>query len=120
MRIALAGLAALLLCGCGQTPEPLHAGGKPISHWLEGLHDRNPNVRKTAVAKLGNIGSEDPAARPAVLGALKDADVAVRCQAVLALARAIDDPAVVQALQEAAKDKDAKVREFATRALKQL
>ena len=120
MRIALAGLAVFLLCGCAQPPESLHAGGKPIEHWLERARDRDPSIRKAAVTKLGNIGTEDPAARPAVLAALKDADASVRCQAILGLSRALDDPAVVEALQAAAKDKDAKVREFATRALKQL
>jgi HEAT repeat protein len=35
--------------------------------------------------ELGNIGPGDPAALPALTGALKDADAGVRCEAVLAL-----------------------------------
>jgi HEAT repeat protein len=97
----------------------LLGGGRPLEHWLKRLQDRNPKSRKEAVNKLGNMGTEDAAARSAVVGALKDPDAAVRCEAILALARGLEDPSVVEALQHAARDKDAKVREFATRALKQ-
>jgi HEAT repeat protein len=97
----------------------LVGGGRPVEHWLLRLQDRDPKTRKQAVTKLGNMLSEDPAARSAVVGALKDPHAAVRCDAVLALARAVDDPEVTQALEQAVRDKDAKVREFATRALKQ-
>ena len=118
-RLCLIGFV-LLFCGCSQPPESLHAGGKSIDYWLQRSHDHDARIRKEAVAKLGNIGTEDPGARPAVIAALKDADASVRSQAVQALARAIDDPEAAQALREATKDKDPKVRDYAIRALKQL
>jgi HEAT repeats len=120
MRFAWVVVALVLVAGCSQPPESLHAGGKSIEYWLQRAHDRDARVRKDAIHMLGNVGTEDPAARPAVIAALKDSDAAVRSQVVQALARALDDPEAVQALREATKDKDAKVRDYANRALKQL
>ncbi len=120
MRFSSLGIVLILCCGCSQAPESLRSGGKSIDHWLQRVHDRDAKVRKEAVTKLGNVGTEDPAARPAVIGALKDADLSVRLQAVQALARALDDSQAVEALREATKDKAAKVRDLAAKALKQL
>src|SRR5689334_10868552 len=80
-----AGLA-LMVTGCGHAPPTL-AGGKPVSYWVEELKNPDPKLRKTAVAKLGNVGSTDPAAFPAVCEALKDSDAAVRREAILALVK---------------------------------
>jgi HEAT repeat protein len=95
------------------------AGGRPVSHWLKGLQDRDAKVRKTAVIKLGNVGNADPAALPAVIGALKDPDAPVRCEAILALVRnaplAREAIPVLTAMQQ--HDRSPQVRVYAAKAL---
>jgi HEAT repeat protein len=107
--------------GCGEG-KPTTAGGEPAEHWVQALQDPDPKVRKKAATKLGNIGTADAAAVPALAGALKDRDAEVRAEAALALLR-IGPPAseAVPALEEAAgNDKDAKVRSYATKALEKI
>lgn len=115
------GILVILLMGCGQ-PKATLAGGKSISHWLQALQAPDPTVRKTAVNKLGNIGTADPAALPAVVGALKDPDAAVRCEAILALLR--NGPAAKEALptlmEMQRSDRNAQVRSYAAQALAKL
>jgi HEAT repeat protein len=106
--------------GCGQAP-PTQVGGKPVSHWVQALQDRDPQVRKKAVDKLGNVGTADPAVVPALIQAVKDRDARVRAEAVLRLLQL--GPAArdaVPALAEARKDPDAKVRAHAARALERI
>jgi HEAT repeat protein len=109
---------ALLAAGCGE-PAAMTAGGKPVSHWLQALQDPDARVRKKAVTKLGNVGTADPAAIPAVAAALKDRDARVRVEAALALLKL--GPAAKEAeaaLAEAARtDPDGRVRDCAARAL---
>jgi HEAT repeat protein len=71
-------------------------------------HD-DARCREAAVAALGAIG--DPAALPAVLGALHDVPT-VRRRATVALA-GFDDPRVTPALRAAAEDRDWQVRQAA-------
>jgi HEAT repeat protein len=115
------GILAFLLLGCGQ-PKATLAGGKPVSYWLKAIQDRDPKVRKTAVVKLGNVGTVDSAALPAVLGALKDPDAAVRREAILALLKFA--PAANEAIQTLLEmqrnDRDAQVRTYAAQALAKL
>jgi HEAT repeat protein len=115
------GILVFLLIGCGQ-PKAMRAGGKPVSHWLQALQSPDPQVRKTAVNKLGNIGTADSAALPSVIGALKDPDATVRCEAILALLR--NGPAVNEAiptlLEMQRNDRNAQVRSYAAQALAKL
>ena len=118
--VAAVGLA-VLASGCGQT-QPTLAGGKPVSHWLQALQDPDPKVRKTAVSKLGNVGTADPAALPAVIGSLKDPDAGVRCAAILALVRSgpASEEAIPTLTEMQRNDRDAQVRSYAAQALEKL
>jgi HEAT repeat protein len=119
MRLLLI-ILILSLSGCGRS-TPLQSRGKPVTHWLESLQDRDASVRKKAVVALGHVGDADPAAIPAVMGAVKDKEAVVRRQAVLALlnlgARAKEAEAV---LTEAQTDRDAQVRAYALKALERI
>jgi vesicle coat complex subunit len=120
IAIVGAGLVCLLI-GCGQ-PKAMLAGGKPVSHWLKALQDPDPKVRKTAVAKLGSVGTADTAALPAVLGALKDPHAAVRREAILAVLKC--GPAASEAIPTLAEmqrnDRNPQVRSYAAQALGKL
>jgi HEAT repeat protein len=117
--LALALLAvAVAAFGCSRA-TPTLAGGKPVNHWIEALQSPDAATRKHAVAKLGNVGPADPAAFPALLGALKDRDAGVRREAILAVMKcgpdAKDAVRVLTDLRE--NDRDSKVREYAAKAL---
>jgi len=111
----------LVFGGCGKQRAPL-TGGKPISHWVQVLHDREAKVRKEAVFKLGNAGTTDAAVLPALIGALQDSDSRVRSEAILALAKSSRD---VKEANDAlahvrSSDRDPHVRSLAAKALKKL
>lgn len=115
-------LLALVAGGCAQEGKPLSAGGKPVRYWVEALRSPDARLRKQAAFKLGNVGSADPAAFPALLGALKDRNASVRCAVVLALLK-FDERAeeILPSLAELKqKDRDASVRACAARALESL
>jgi HEAT repeat protein len=111
----------VLLGGCGPA-LPTLAGGKPVSYWIESLHDPEAKVRKNAVFKLGNVGPMDPAVFPALREALTDPDARVRREAILALMKygpgAEETVPILVELQRA--DRDAQVRSCAARALEKL
>jgi len=111
--------ATVLPAGCSNNQEPLTAGGKPVSHWVEALKSPDAKLRKTAVKKLANVGAANPAAVPALAGALKDRDAGVRAEAALGLLRVGPDAkGAAAALQEAArKDTNPTVRAHAGKAL---
>lgn len=121
MRIFALVVLALLASGCHKA-EPALAGGKPIDQWILALNDANPQVRKTAVTKLGNVGPVDPAAFPALHAALNDREAVVRCEVILALLKF--GPQAKDALPALAeirrRDPDAKVRDYASKALAKL
>jgi vesicle coat complex subunit len=118
-RLALTVVLAVLAGGCGHAPTL--AGGKPVSYWVEALQGPDPKLRQTAVFKLGNVGPADPAALPAVQGALKDRDARVRCAAVVALMKfGPVSREAVPALNELRHDRDAQVRAYAAAALGKL
>jgi HEAT repeat protein len=108
------------LCGCGES-KPTTVHGKSVTHWVQALQDRDTRVRKKAVEALGNVGSADPAAIPALIMALKDHDAGVRAAATLALLKigpAAQDASA--ALTDAQQDKDQKVRDYAAKALERI
>src|SRR5438046_5014679 len=90
-RILVTTALALLIGvgGCGKT-EPT-VGGQSVSHWIEALKAPDARLRKKAATKLGNAATIDPAAVPALIGALKDRDAAVRAEAIVSLMRVGDD-----------------------------
>jgi len=119
-RLLIALVGAVFLSGCGQAP-PIQAGGKPVTYWVGALQDADPNIRKTAVFKLGNVGSTNSAVVPALLGACSDAEPRVRCEAILALMKC--DPAAKEAipvLRELRQDPDERVRTYAGKGLSKL
>jgi HEAT repeat protein len=120
-RFSLGIVLIVCLSGCRPAAPPL-SGGKPVSHWLEALKDPNPQQRKTAVFKLGNIGPTNPAVGPALLEALKDGDAAVRREAILAWMKfgpgAREAVGALTELQH--RDPDGQVRTCAGQALHKL
>jgi HEAT repeat protein len=106
--------------GCAKAP-PTMAHDKPVGHWVQAVRDPDARVRKRAVNVLGNVGTADPAALPALTVAVSDRDAAVRAAAVLALLK-IGPPAreAVPALTEAQKDRDPTVRAYAAKALRRI
>jgi HEAT repeat protein len=108
----------MVLCGCTQTPPPTLSGGKPVAYWLKALQSADAKARQEAVFKLGNVGSADPSAYPAVFGALKDSSAKVRREAVLSLMKFGDEARdAAPALRELERDPDATVRAYAAKAL---
>jgi len=114
-------IASALTVGCGPA-APTLAGGKQVNHWVEASHDADPKKREEAVEKLGNVGSADPAAYPALTSALKDPNAKVRGAAILGIVRA--GPAakgavpILQDLKD--HDPDPGVRDYAAKALKKI
>ncbi|HJZ91586.1 MAG TPA: HEAT repeat domain-containing protein [Gemmataceae bacterium] len=117
-RGALVALLAAALTGCTKH-APTHAGGKPVAYWVQALDSPDAHLRREAVEKLGNVGPADPAARPAVLRALRDKDANVRKAAVVALRKfGPPDPEASGLLTDLkAHDPDPQVRSYAARAL---
>lgn len=121
--LRLAVLIGLLTAtGCGPPDAPLTAGGHPVAYWLAELGKPDAKARAKAVKELGRVGPADPAAIPAVTGALKDRDAGVRKAAVLALLNL--GPAAVEALpvlvEASTKDADPAVRSHAAKAVERV
>jgi HEAT repeat protein len=117
MRRTLVAALLIVVSGCGQPQPPPR-----VSHWVQALRQPDARVRKEAAFKLGNLGPTDPAVSPALIGALKDADAGVRCEAILALTKCGPDAQaaipVLADLQQ--RDPNARVRSYASKALKKL
>ena len=98
------------------------AGGKPVEHWLQALQDPDAKVRKVAVTKLGNVGTADPAALPAILSALKDPDADVRGEVILALMKfgTLTQEEISALTEMKDRDADPHVRALAIKALEKL
>ena len=121
--IAVISISAITIClsGCQQKAVLLSVHGKSVSDWVAALKDREPHVRKKAVAALQSVGQADPAAIPAITGALADQDATVRDAAALALLNIGPDAAYsADALRVAQSDKNALVRTHATAALQRI
>jgi HEAT repeat protein len=117
--LVFAGL--LSVAGCAKT-GPVVAGGKTAAHWVKALKDPDAKQRRTAARKLGNIGTADPAALPALLEALKDNEAEVRQEAILSLVKfgtaASDAAPVLREMKE--RDPEPQVRIYAEKALKKI
>jgi HEAT repeat protein len=106
-------LIALALTACGKSTPP-QAGGRSIDHWLDAIHDPDAHARTEAALKLGNVGSADARALPALISALDDPQATVRRAAVQGLVKF--GPAAKDALpklnQMHASDADVRLRDF--------
>lgn len=113
-------LVALLAAGCGgpTVPTAKFFSGQPTAHWVQEMKSRDAKVRKHAADVLGNVGTADPDAIPALAAAVKDPDPRVRDAAVLGLSK-IGPPAAaaLPVLEEATKDGDPVVRQHAAAAV---
>ncbi len=121
--IALSMLIAMLGFGCSRTDgsKEKYFSGETVEHWLDAIKSPEAKTRKKAADVLGNVGTVDPRAIPAMIEAVKDRDAKVRDAAVLGLSK-IGTPAnaAESALEGATKDKDATVRTHATAALERI
>ena len=93
-----------------------------MDHWVRALQCPDAKTRRHAALKLGNVGTADPAALPALITALKDRDPDVRREAILALVKlgpaARDAVPSLDAIQR--HDTTAQVRSYAAKALAKL
>lgn len=109
--------------GCQREERgPTLSGGREVMAWIDDLHHPEPQVRRQAVLKLGNVGDAVPTALDALAQALNDSDVLVRHDAVLAIAkfRKVSDATKAQIETMSRSDKDARVRDVSQRALARL
>jgi HEAT repeat protein len=120
--ISLVLFLVLAGVGCHRSSSPTLAGGKPVAHWVQILQSSDPHQRKSAVAKLGNVGAADAAVLPALRGALADADPGVRREAIVAVMKygggAAPVVPLLADLQE--RDPDPQVRDYAAKAVKKM
>jgi HEAT repeat protein len=111
------------LAGCKGKPEqPPQAGGKPIGHWLDAMHDPNVKARAEAALKLGNVGAADPRALPALIEGLADPESPVRHAAMDGIVKlgagAKDAVPALQKIRDS--DVDPKLRDLAGRMLQHI
>jgi HEAT repeat protein len=108
MRIAGLVVAVIVFgaAGCSRKTAPVVSSGRAVADWVADLSSPDAKIRKKAVQSLGHVGTADPSALPAVIGALRDKDASVREAAVLAVL--VNGPAArdaIPALTEI-RDKD--------------
>ena len=112
---------AVLLCcliGCAGKKAPVTVHGKPIAYWIDELKRPDFKARKKAVAALGQVGKADPAAIPALVGALTDSDGRVRDESVLALLKiGPDAKEALPALENLRRDRETTIRDHAAKAI---
>jgi HEAT repeat protein len=113
-------IALLTVSGCNREQRgPILAGGREVKSWIADLRDPNPQVRRKAVLKLGNVGDSDPAAAVGLAEALHDSDPTVRRNAVSAVAKLrMPNEEIMASLRVMVdRDGDARVRDYAKRAI---
>jgi HEAT repeat protein len=113
-------ITVLVIAGCSANERgPILAGGREVKSWLADLHSPQPQVRRKAVLKLGNVGDTDPAAAHGLAAALRDSDAIVRRDAVSAIAKLTHPDAEIVAALRMMKDRDPdpRVRDYAQRAI---
>jgi HEAT repeat protein len=111
---------AIAIAGC-RADTPIMSHGQPVSHWLEEARSPDPKARRMAVRALGAVGAKDEAVVPALIAAIKDVNVDVRRETVLALLN-IGPPAkdAIPTLREATADPDPRVRLYAAKAIEKI
>jgi HEAT repeat protein len=123
MRWAMLLMGFAVAAGCAKkSAGPIRSHGKTADQWIAELGSGDAAARKKAVQALGHFGKADPAALPAVISALKDADATVRDAAVIALLNLGPDARdAIAPLEEVRQgDSNPGIREHATRALERI
>jgi HEAT repeat protein len=122
MAVAIFCLVHAGASGCSDEEPKFLAGGREVTSWVAALKDPNPQVRRQAVMKLGNVGDADPAAAEALTEALRDADVHVRRAAVFAVVKLKEPGEEITTQLDAMSRTDSNpgIREVATSALEKL
>jgi HEAT repeat protein len=119
--IRMAAIVVILsISGCTNDERgPILAGGREVKSWLTDLQDPQPQVRRQAVLKLGNVGEADPSVVEGLAGALRDKDVVVRREAVRAVVKLTKatDTITAELKAIAASDCDSLARDYAQRAI---
>jgi HEAT repeat protein len=119
-----AAVALAIVSGCAKEERgPLLLGGREVQSWLKDLNDPQPQVRRQAVLKLGNLGKEDnPTIAEGLAGALGDKDAIVRREAILSVVKLKHPaPAMIERLDAMGRnDRDLKVRDAAKQAASHL
>jgi HEAT repeat protein len=113
-------VALLLVSGCNREERgPLLAGGREVKSWVAALKDPNPQVRRQAVMKLGNVGDDDPAAAEGLVQAFRDHDAQVRRATVFAVVKLKhpNDEIIAQLREINRGDRDPSLRDVAAKAL---
>lgn len=122
MRIIL--ILAFVMTGCSPAvpvPSDLVFSGQSVRHWIAQARSKQVKDRKHAIDVLSNVGPAHPDAIPALIVALRDADVTIRLAAVQGLSK-IGPPAssALSALETSTKDSDKRVAEQAKGAIKRI
>lgn len=113
-------IALLTVAGCNREERgPILAGGREVKSWVAELHDPNPQVRRQAVLKLGNVGDADSTVAEALGETLRDKDTIVRRDAVRAVAKLpqASEAIMAQLKVVSESDRDPLVRDYAQRAI---
>jgi hypothetical protein len=113
-------IGLVTISGCSRDERgPILAGGREVKSWVAELVDPNPQVRRRAVLKLGNVGNADPGVAEGLALALRDTDTIVRRDAVRAVAKLTPPSAAIIAELRTMKetDGDSLVRDYAQRAI---
>src|SRR5258708_9676584 len=113
--VVVSALAAQTKAVGPKAPPPPPEEGRANLILGGGLGDKNPDIRKQAVAALGLIGPREPYISQ-INNALKDKDVYVRLAAVSSLVD-IKDKGTIPALENALNDDAPEVSFSAARAL---
>jgi HEAT repeat protein len=100
--------------------EEAFSEARPISFWIDQLHDAQAARREQAAKAVGSIGSSAKAAVPALLQAVEDQEARVRLAAIQSLGRIGPDakdaaPALIQVYQQGNEAED--IRKAAVAAL---
>lgn len=111
------GLLAAPVGACAFGEEPTY-NGKTLREWMDGLKNKEPNVRCEAVAALAALSPDPKVVVPKLLEVLDDKDDDVRWQVYRSLTKM--GVAAVPPLCTALKDDDARIRSLAAKALARL
>jgi len=110
VRKALDDPEAWVRAAAVKTWEKIGPSSEAIAVFMKGLHDKDDYVRICARTAFERLVGKDPAAAPALLGALRDESPLVREAAAIVLGGAAKDRPVRLALEAMLSDADARVR----------
>ncbi len=114
-------IGLFFLVGCRDKRIVL-TGGKPLRYWLDTLDSPDPQLRRKAVFKLGNVGTSQPEVFPALCRSLEDKEAAVRKETIIAImkCREVATKIVPKLIELQSNDPDPQVKRYAHLALDRL